>query len=96
MSMNCSMSPVPVFFPDTRQTWRRLFGSMILDIREAAGCSVEEAAHLSGMESSEWAAIEAGYIPADLTRLRSMAATLEIRYEQLANLVFLCQGAWQD
>lgn len=53
--------------------WRQMFGSMILERREAIGRSVEEAAWLAGMASSEWAAIEAGHIPADPARLRSMA-----------------------
>ncbi len=78
------------------QTWRRLFGSMVQDCREALGRSVEEAARLSGMEASEWLAIEAGHIPADPERLRPMADALEIDFEQMAMTVFLCQGAWAE
>lgn len=74
--------------------WRQMFGSMILERREAIGRSVEEAARLAGMESSEWAAIEAGHIPADPARLRSMAAALEVGFEELALLAYICQGAW--
>lgn len=48
------------------------------------------------MESSEWAAIENGHRPADPNRLRSMAAALEIRYDQMALMAFLCQGAWAE
>lgn len=78
------------------QTWRRLFGSLVQDCREARGRSVEEAARLSGMESSEWAAIEAGHRPADPERLRPMADALEIDFEQMALTVLLCQGAWAE
>ena len=53
-----------------RQAWGRLFGSCIEKTREAGGRSVEEAAHLAGMEASQWAAIEDGYVPADSTQLR--------------------------
>jgi transcriptional regulator with XRE-family HTH domain len=69
---------------------------MVRECRETLDRSVEEAASLAGMESSEWAAVEAGHIPADLNRLRSMAAALDIRYDQMALMVYICQGAWAD
>jgi 2-keto-3-deoxy-galactonokinase len=78
-----------------RQAWGRLFGSCIGKTREAGGHSVEEAAHLAGMATSEWAAIEAGYVP-DPARLRPMAGALECGYEQIAILAFICQGAWEQ
>lgn len=77
------------------EAWRRIFGMMVRKTREAAGRSLEEAARLAGMESSEWAAVESGYIPADPGRLRSMAAALEIRFDQMAIMVFICQTAWK-
>jgi transcriptional regulator with XRE-family HTH domain len=77
-----------------RRASRHIFGGMIQERREALGCSVEEAARLAGMESSEWAAVEAGHILADPDRLRSMAAALEVRFDDLALLVYLCQEAW--
>jgi len=79
-----------------RDIWRRLFGSMIEECRCLAGRSLAEAAHLAGMESSEWEAVELGYIPADPNRLRAMAAALGIRYDQMAMMVHLCQGAWAE
>ena len=78
----------------TRRAWCQLFGGMIQDRREAIGRSVEDAARLSGMVSTEWDAIEAGHVPADPARLRSMAAALEVRFDHMALLVYLCQGAW--
>jgi hypothetical protein len=41
-------------------------------------------------------AVEAGYISANPDWLRPMADSLEIRFDQLAPLVYICQGAWQD
>ena len=78
-----------------RQAWGRLFGSCIEKTREAGGHSVEEAAHLAGMATSEWAAIEAGYVP-DPARLRPMAGALECGCEKIAILAFICQGAWEQ
>lgn len=94
MSMHCSASQPPQF--TLRSAWRSLFGSMIRDCREAAHRSVEDSARLAGMEYSEWAAIEAGHVPADPARLRSMAAALEISFTQMAMMVHLCQGAWAE
>ena len=79
-----------------RQVWGRLFGSCIEKTREAGGHSVEEAAHLAGMAASQWAAIEAGYVPEDSTQLRSMAGALECGYEKIAMLAIICQGAWEQ
>jgi len=97
LSMFYSVSNAPS--PATRRAWSQIFGGMVQDRREAIGRSVEEAAHLSGLESSEWAAIEAGHVPADLVsddgaRLRSIADALEVRFDDMALLVYLCQGAW--
>ena len=77
-----------------RRAWCQLFGAMVQDRRQAIGRSVEEAAQLSGMQSSEWTAIESGHIPVDPARLRFMAAALEVRFDDMALLVYLCQGAW--
>lgn len=79
-----------------RAAWRALFGSMVQDRRESIYRSVEDSARLAGIEFSEWAAIEAGHIPADPAKLRSMAAALEIRFDQMAMLVHLCQAAWGE
>jgi hypothetical protein len=79
-----------------RQAWGRLFGSCIEKTREAGGHSVEEAAHLAGMDTCQWAAIEDGYVPADSTQLRSIAGALECGYEKIALLAFICQGAWEQ
>ena len=78
----------------TRQSWGRLFGNCIEKTREACGRSLEEAARLSGMETSEWAAIEAGCVP-DPALLHPMSDALGLRYDKIAMLAFICQGAWE-
>ena len=98
MSMNNYTSPslFPNLESTMRKAWLQLFGSMIQEIRENAGRTLEEASQLAGMFSLEWAAIEAGYIPADQSRIHSMADVLGIPFGQLESLAVLCQGAWQD
>jgi transcriptional regulator with XRE-family HTH domain len=97
MSMNRLVrKPSQSLLHARRNGLRWLFGSMVQDRREMIRCSVEDAARLAGMEPSEWAAIEAGHIPADPAKLRSMAAALEIRFDQMAMLVHLCQDAWAE
>ena len=79
----------------TRQSWDRLFGNCIEKTREACGRSLEEAARLSGMETSEWAAIEAGCVP-DPAQLHPMSDALGLRHDKIAMLAFICQGAWEQ
>ena len=78
-----------------RQAWGRVFGLGIQEARKSAGLSIEDAAHLSGMESSEWMAIEGGHVPQETDRLRAMAAALEVSFEKIFNLVLLCREAWE-
>ncbi len=67
-------SPPPSCLPELRRgAFARLFGRNIRSVREGKGLSIEQAACLSGMEVSEWAAIEEGYVPQDINRLRAMA-----------------------
>ena len=97
MSTEISMfaSFPPTYMPELRrQMWGRLFGLGIRENRQNAGLSIEEAARLSGMEVSEWTAIEDGYVPQTTAQLRSIAATLEISYDRLLSLVLLCRVAW--
>ena len=72
-----------------RQVWGRMFA------RNESGLSIEEAAGLSGMQISEWMAIEEGHVPQEIDRLRAMAAALEISFEKMFNLVLLCREAWE-
>ena len=89
--MFASLPPSPLF----RQSMGRLFGSCIEEARKTAGLSLEEAARLSGMEISQWMAIEDGSVPQDENRLRAMAETMQISFDKIANLVLLCGAAWE-
>lgn len=79
---------------DLSVSWRRLFGIMIQDVREFTAHSVEEAAQLAGMQTSEWAALEDGDIVVDPDWLRPMADALGIRFDQMENMVHICQFVW--
>jgi transcriptional regulator with XRE-family HTH domain len=81
--------------PVRRLVWGRLFGQCVGKTREAAGRSVEQAAHLAGMETSQWAAIEAGYVP-DPAQLRPIADALELGYDKIATLAMLCRDGWEQ
>ena len=81
--------------PVRRLVWGRLFGQCVGKTREAAGRSVGEIAQLAGMEASEWAAVEAGYVP-DPAQLRPMADALELGYDKIATLAVLCRDAWEQ
>jgi transcriptional regulator with XRE-family HTH domain len=73
----------------------RLFGSCIHETRKKADLPIEEAARLSGMEVSEWMAIEEGCVPQDINRLRAMADAMQISFDQIATLVLVCRAAWE-
>jgi Helix-turn-helix domain len=81
--------------PVRRLVWGRLFGQCVGKTREAAGRSVEEAARLAGMEASEWASVEAGFVP-DPAWLRPMADALELGYDRIATMAVLCRDAWEQ
>lgn len=78
------------------QFWAGIFAKAIQKNRQARGLSLEDAARLAGMKTSEWAAIEAGAVPRTEAELHAIAGTLEIGYDQLFNLVLLCRDAWQS
>jgi transcriptional regulator with XRE-family HTH domain len=92
--MNTVISMQAAFTPARQQVYARLFGRCIQKIRESKCQSLEETAALAGMESSEWAAIEAGHVPGDEPQLQSMAGALECHYDQIVNLALACKGAW--
>ena len=96
MSMKQFAPLPPTYVPDLRRAfWGRMFGEGIQAIREGAGQTIEEAARLSGMEISEWMAIEQGHVPEDTNRLHAMADALSIRYQRVATMALLCREAWE-
>jgi transcriptional regulator with XRE-family HTH domain len=70
-----------------------MFGRSIRETRRSVGLSIEKAAHLSGMQVSEWLAIETGYAPEDVNRLRAVADTMEVSFDQIAMAALLCREA---
>lgn len=98
MSTMFSMfAPLPSsYIPEIRrESMGRLFGHGICACRKQAGLSIEQAASLSGMEASEWIAVEDGCVPQDVNRLRAMAAAMEISFDKIATLVLVCRDAWE-
>ncbi len=77
------------------QSMGRLFGSCIHESRKTAGLSLEKAARLSGMKTSEWMAVEEGCVPQDINQLRAMADAMEISFDQIGTLVMVCRAAWE-
>ena len=86
----------PSYLPELRRTvWGRMFGHCIQETRKKTALSIVEAARLSGMESSEWMAIEEGSVPQDINRLRAMADAMEVSFDKIATLVLVCREAWE-
>ena len=78
-----------------RQVWVRKFGQLIHKGRKKGGHSPEKAARMAGMGTSAWLAAEAGWVPATLAQLRSMAGALGFSDLQLETALQLCRDAWQ-
>ena len=78
-----------------RQVWARRFGLLIQKGRKKSGRSLEVVASMAGMGSSAWLAAEAGWVPATLVQLRSMAGALKLSDLQLETALQLCRDAWQ-
>ena len=79
-----------------RQSFGRLFGSGIQEVRQKAGLSIEDAADASGMEITEWMAIEDGRVPQDINQLRAMAEALGVSFDKMAFWALVCQHAWES
>ena len=98
MSTTCKMfAPLPpTYVPELRrQSMGRLFGFCVQEARKNAGLSIEDAARLSGMELSEWMAVEDGSVPQDLNQLRAMAEVMQISFDRIASMVLVCRAAWE-
>ena len=67
-----------------RADWAMLLARNVRRRREQLGLSVKSAAELSGMESSEWYVLEAGWVPSvESGLLDSIAGTLQACHIQL-------------
>jgi transcriptional regulator with XRE-family HTH domain len=78
-----------------RQSMGRLFGFCIQAARTNAGLSIEEAARLSGMELTEWMAIEDGSVPREVNQLRAMAEVMQVNFDRMASWVLVFRDAWE-
>ena len=57
--------------------------------RRGLGLTIEQAAELAGIEISEWCAMEEGlWAPEEYNTVRSIAATLQVRWTDLDCLAF--------
>jgi hypothetical protein len=84
------------YIPEVRhRSMGRLFGFCIQQTRESVGLSIEEAARLSGMELTQWMAIEDGNVPQEINQLRAMAEAMQINFDKIASMVLVCRGAWE-
>jgi transcriptional regulator with XRE-family HTH domain len=77
-----------------RKIWGLMFASYVRHAREKKGHSVEAAARLAGMETSEWLAIEAGRVPHP-EQLHPIADALEVGPDGMYAVVFFCRAAWE-
>ena len=59
--------------------------------REQLGLSIARAAELSGLDLAQWWSLEDGWIPKESNMLRSIAATLEVRWSEYSVLAFLAR-----
>ena len=63
--------------------------------REELNLSAARAAELSGIEVSEWYALEEGWVPEDRAVIQAIAATLRVRWTEVEALAFLVRLAQQ-
>jgi hypothetical protein len=72
-----------------RLRWALSLARYTTQRRVQLGLTVAEAAELSGLQISEWAGLEEGWIPDDLATLRSIAEVLEVEWAGFHSLAFM-------
>jgi hypothetical protein len=78
-----SVSKCPTVSAAARADLAMLFARCVRRLREQLGLSVKRAAELSGMETSDWYALEAGWVPSqDSGLVDAIAGTLECGHIQ--------------
>jgi transcriptional regulator with XRE-family HTH domain len=77
-----------------RKAWGEFFGHLLREVRVESGRSIEQAASASGMEVSQWEAVEDGQVPETWAKICRMTEALGLDRTGTAGLVLLCQEAW--
>ena len=63
-----------------RLQWASAIARYSHDRREQLGLTIDQAAELSGLEVSQWIALEDNWVPENLAVIRAIASTLETRW----------------
>ena len=78
--------------PDWPRTdWVECFTRYIRTRRECVGLTVAEAAELSGLELSQWGALEAGWVPQEHATIRAIAGVLHIRWTDIEFIALIAR-----
>lgn len=72
-----------------RQWWASSLARYTAARRQELGLTIAQAADLAGLELSEWAGIEEGWVPDEILTLRAVAGVLEVRWTDYNTLAFL-------
>ena len=64
--------------PD-RVFYTHLFARLVRDRRRLLRLTVAQAAELTGVTTSEWVALEGGFVPQEYKMIRTISETLEVR-----------------
>ena len=67
-------------------------GRFVQQRRTDLSMTIAEAAELSGLDLSYWAALEEGWVPQDRSQLRSIAETLEVMDIQINLLASIARN----
>ena len=96
ITLNKLNTPIPSADPQEgdRTWWDLALAHATRRRREQLGLTIEAAAELAGLQSSEWCNLEAGWVPWDLDTLDAIASTLQVcrgEYLGLAAIVRIHQ-----
>jgi hypothetical protein len=81
--------------PD-RVHYTHLFARLVRDRRRELRLTVARAAELTGIELSEWIAIEGGWVPREHQEIRTISETLQVRTAELAFASLLSRCAQEE
>jgi transcriptional regulator with XRE-family HTH domain len=92
-----SITPTaPASTPESRRAWwASALARYTSKRREELGMTLARAAELSGLELSEWCALESGWVPEEMDTIRAIAGTLRVDWKDLSFLTCFA-GSFQD